>query len=70
MDTNRSERPDCPEINPCQAQAGKELDELVHLHVMKQSAASEECLAYSSEDKQAKKVLSKLSARPAIKFTS
>ena len=53
--------------DPYQAQAGPELDAFIHLRVMKQTAPGAVCPAYSSEDKQAKRVLSTLrTGRPSV----
>ena len=46
--------------DPYKAQAGPELDTVIHLRLMNQPVSNEPCPAYSTEDKLAKRVLSKL----------
>ncbi len=48
------------EVNPYQIAAGRELDQLIHVHFMEQTA--QDVPPYSSEDKFARQVLSKLKA--------
>jgi hypothetical protein len=46
--------------DPYKAQAGTELDAVLHVRLMNQSVSNEPCPAYSTEDKFAKRVLTKL----------
>ncbi len=48
------------ENDPYKAQAGPELDAIIHVRLMNQLASNQACPAYSTEDKPAKRVLSKL----------
>ncbi|MHC1765699.1 MAG: hypothetical protein AB9869_15605 [Verrucomicrobiia bacterium] len=48
------------ETDPYKAQAGPELDAIIHARLMNPSASTKACPAYSTEDKPAKRVLSKL----------
>jgi hypothetical protein len=48
--------------DPYKAQAGPELDAVIHVRLMDQSVANRPCPAYSTEDKLARRVLSKLRA--------
>jgi hypothetical protein len=53
--------------DPYQVEAGPELDAIIHVRLMKQALGSEPCPAYSTEDKLARRVLSKLrTGRPSF----
>jgi hypothetical protein len=53
--------------DPYKVQAGPELDAIIHLRLMNQSALNGSCPAYSTEDKLAKLVLSKLrTGQPSV----
>jgi hypothetical protein len=48
------------ENDPYRAEAGSELDAVIHGHLMKQTVAAGSCPAYSSDDQLAKQVLARL----------
>ena len=55
------------QTNPYKADAGPGLDAVIHVRVMNQSVSGGPCPAYSTEDKLAKRVLSKLrTGQPAV----
>jgi hypothetical protein len=55
------------ESDPYKAQAGPELDAVIHVRLMKQLVSNSPCPAYSTEDACAKRVLSKLrSGQPSV----
>ncbi len=55
------------ESDPYKAQAGPELDALIHVRLMKQAVAAEPCPAYSTDDIPAKRVLARLrTGKPSV----
>jgi len=57
------------DINPYQAQAGPELDALIHEHVMRETIVPGKCPCYSTDTTLAKVVLAKLKTRGGMLFT-
>ena len=57
------------EMNPYGIEAGRELDALIHQHVMKSVDVSGVCPAYSTEMTEAKKVITALKSSYATSVT-
>jgi hypothetical protein len=55
------------EIDPYKAQPGPELDAVIHLRLMREVVPAGQCPAYSTEEKLARRVLTKLkTGRPLV----